>query len=224
MILCIGEVLSPAEVDAITAALATAQFVDGKLTAGWHAQAVKHNTQLPSDSTALKEIRAQITAALQRNGLFQIAVRPRTLHPMLLSRYEVGMSYGSHTDNALMTGQGQPMRSDVSFTLFLNDPSTYQGGELVIDSTQGEQAFKLDAGALVLYPASTLHRVNPVTEGVRLVAVSWVQSLIRDPAQREILFDLETASQSLYGQHGKTHEFDLLAKVQSNLLRRWIEL
>ncbi|NJL49844.1 MAG: Fe2+-dependent dioxygenase [Leptolyngbyaceae cyanobacterium SM2_5_2] len=224
MILCIGAVLTPTELDAITAILAKADFVDGKTTAGWHAQAVKHNAQLPSESSALKDIRALIAKALQRNGLFQIVARPRTIHPMLISRYEVGMSYGPHTDNALMTYQGQPMRSDVSFTLFLSDPETYQGGELVIDSSAGEQAFKLEAGALVLYPASTLHRVNPVTLGVRLVAVSWVQSLVRDPAQRELLFDLETASQSLYEQHGKTREFDLLAKVQSNLLRQWAEL
>jgi PKHD-type hydroxylase len=224
MILCIGEVLTPTDLEAITQILTTADFVDGKITAGWHAQAVKHNTQLPSGSSALADIRSQITAALQRNQLFQIAVRPRTIHPPLISRYEVGMSYGTHTDNAMMTYQGQPMRSDVSFTLFLSAPDTYQGGELVIDSTAGEQAFKLEAGALVLYPASTLHHVNPVTCGVRLVAVSWVQSLIRDPAQREILFDLETVSQSLYQQHGKTREFDLLAKVQSNLLRQWAEL
>jgi PKHD-type hydroxylase len=224
MILCIGEVLTPNELQGIAAKLAQAAFVDGKTTAGWHAQTVKHNRQLPQDAPELKPLRQLILAALQRHPLFQIAVRPRQIHPMLISRYEPGMAYGTHTDNALMTAQGQPMRSDVSLTLFLSDPDTYDGGELVIDSPQGEQAFKLDAGAMVVYPSSTLHRVETVTDGVRLAAVSWVQSLVRDPAEREILFDLDTVCQALFERHGKTREFDLLAKTRANLLRKWVEV
>ena len=117
-----------------------------------------------------------------------------------------------------------PMRSDVSLTLFLSDPATYTGGELVIESTQGEQAFKLPAGAMIIYPSSTLHRVEPVTQGVRLAAVTWVQSLVRDMADREILFDLDTARKAVFAQHGKTAEFDLLSKSLANLLRKWVDL
>jgi PKHD-type hydroxylase len=224
MILCIGEILTADELNKITTKLVDAQFVDGKVTAGWHAKLVKHNTQLPKEAPELNEIRSLIEVALQRNPLFQMAVRPRQIHPPLISRYEAGMAYGTHTDNALMNTPHQLMRSDISFTLFLNAPEDYQGGELVIDSTQGEQAYKLDAGAMIVYPSSTLHRVETVTDGIRLAAVSWVQSLIRDPADREILFDLDTVRQALFQQYGKTKEFDLISKTQANLLRKWVEL
>ncbi|HEY9648008.1 MAG TPA: Fe2+-dependent dioxygenase [Chroococcidiopsis sp.] len=223
MIVCIGDVLTPDELERITTLVAAAEFVDGKTTAGWHARLVKHNTQLPKDAPALKEVRSLVEAALQRNRLFQVAAYPKRIHPMLISRYGVGMSYGTHTDDALMTAQQQVMRSDISFTLFLNSPTDYQGGELVIDSTQGEQDYKLAAGAMVVYPSSTLHRVETVTAGVRLAAVSWVQSLVRDGQNREILFDLDTARQSIFEQQGKTREFDLLAKTHANLLRKWAE-
>jgi PKHD-type hydroxylase len=116
------------------------------------------------------------------------------------------------------------MRSDVSLTLFLSSPSTYEGGELVIDDTQGIHPFKLEAGSMVVYPSSTLHRVEPVTAGVRLVAVTWVQSMIRDLGDREILFDLDTARQAIFEKYGKTPEFDLISKSHANLLRKWVEL
>ncbi|GAB4240776.1 MAG: Fe2+-dependent dioxygenase [Elainellaceae cyanobacterium] len=223
MILCISNVLTPDELQQVIAKLAATEFVDGKTTAGWHARLVKHNTQLPKGAPGLDEIRAVISVALQRNRLFQMAVRPKLIHPMLISRYEPGMAYGTHTDDALMTAQQQLMRSDISFTLFLSAPESYQGGELVIDSTEAEQAYKLEAGAMVVYPSSTLHRVETVTAGTRLAAVSWVQSLIRDPGDREILFDLDTARQALFEQYGKTREFDLLSKTHANLLRKWVE-
>lgn len=133
------------------------------------------------------------------------------------------MAYGTHTDDALMNRQTQVMRSDISFTLFLNSPDAYQGGKLIIDSAQGEQDYKLPAGAMIVYPSSTLHRVETVTAGMRLAAVSWVQSLVRAPQDREILFDLDTARQSLFEQHGKTQEFDLLSKTHANLLRKWAD-
>lgn len=229
MIVCIGDVLTPDELNKITTTVEAAEFVDGKTTAGWHASLVKHNTQLPKGAPELDDIRKLISAALQRNRLFQMAVRPKLIHPMLISRYQTGMAYGVHTDDALMNAQqmnAQPqlMRSDISFTLFLNSPEEYQGGELVIDSTQGEQPYKLEAGAMIVYPSSTLHWVETVTSGVRLAAVSWVQSLIREPQEREILFDLDTARQALFKQQGKTREFDLLSKTHANLLRKWVEL
>ena len=129
------------------------------------------------------------------------------------------MSYGTHADNAMMGS----WRSDVSFTLFLNQPTDYEGGELVIEGPDDEQAYKLSAGTAIVYPSSTLHRVNEVTAGQRLVVVGWVQSLIRDPAQRELLFDIDTVRRSLFAQYGKTTEFDLLSKSVSNLIRRWAE-
>lgn len=222
MLLCISEVLTSEELEFIVAKLDTAEFIDGKATAGWHARLVKHNTQLPKSSPALEAVRDLLNTALNRNALFQMAVRPKIIRPMTISRYEIGMSYGTHIDNALMS---QPqMRSDVSMTLFLNDPSTYDGGELVIESTQAEQSFKLEAGSMIIYPSSTLHRVEPITQGVRLAAVTWIQSLIRNPEEREMLFDLDTARQISFEKYGKTAEFDLIAKTHANLLRKWVEL
>lgn len=131
---------------------------------------------------------------------------------------------GYESEGSALADVPSHMRADISFTLFLSDPDTYSGGELVIESTQGEQSFKLPAGAMVLYPSSTLHRVEPVTQGRRLAAVSWVQSMVKDDARREILFDLDTALQLIFEKYGKTSEFDLIAKSQSNLLRSWVEL
>lgn len=221
MILCIGEILTAQELEAIRIQLATAEFIDGKATAGWHARLVKNNTQLPQQSPTLATVRDLIDQALQRHSLFQIAVRPKLIRPVTISRYEVGMAYGTHIDNALM--RNPMMRSDVSMTLFLSDPETYEGGELVIESSQGEEGFKLAAGAAIVYPSSTLHRVETVTQGVRLAAVTWVQSLIRDPQQREILFDLETARQAVFEASGKTPVFDLISKSHANLMRQWME-
>lgn len=226
MLLCIAEVLTPEELNLLTTKLETAKFVDGKATAGWHARLVKHNHQLDSSTTIASEAKTIVLAALQRNPLFQMAARPKTIRPPLFSRYEAGMSYGSHVDNALMGGtSGElPMRSDISLTLFLSPASAYEGGELVIETTQGEETIKLEAGAMVIYPSSTLHRVEPVTQGVRLVAVTWVQSLVRNIEEREILFDLDTVRQVIFNQSGKTSEFDLISKSHANLLRKWIDL
>lgn len=223
MIVCIGNVLTDEELQLIRKQLESANFIDGKATAGWHARLVKKNTQLPKDSPVLQAVRSLINTALQRHPVFQMAVRPKHIHPLLISRYETGMAYGTHTDDALMRSQNQVMRSDISFTLFLNAPDEYQGGELVIDTTLGEQDYKLPAGSMIVYPSSTLHRVETVTNGQRLAAVSWVQSLVREPHEREILFDLDTVRQSIFEQSGKTREFDLLSKTHANLLRKWAE-
>lgn len=218
MILCIADVLGPADVAALAAALDAAAFEDGRATAGWHAAMVKANEQ--AAGAALEGWRARVEAAVAANLLFQLAARPRRLRPVMFNRYRAGMAYGAHVDDAVMGGD---TRADVSFTLFLADPESYAGGELVLETTAGEQAFKLPAGALVLYPASTLHRVEPVAEGVRVAAVGWLQSLVRDPARRELLFDLDTARRALFEREGKTREFDLLSKSVSNLLRMWGE-
>ena len=230
MIVCVGGVLADSELSRIQECLAGAEFVDGKLTAGWHAKQVKHNQQLPKQSPVAAELTDVVMKALRRNDLFQIAARPHVIRSPLFSRYEQGMSYGRHVDNAIMSGvvdssgSSQPMRTDLSLTLFLNSPDDYDGGALTIEDAGGEKTFKLDAGSMVLYPSSTLHRVEPVTAGARLVAVTWVQSTIRSPQHRDILFDLDTARRSLFKRHGKTAEFDVLTKSVANLMRLWVEV
>ncbi|PSB50702.1 Fe2+-dependent dioxygenase [filamentous cyanobacterium Phorm 6] len=223
MIICMANILTSEELGLIIDRLKNAEFVDGKLTAGWYAQQVKNNAQLKNDAAPTQELRNLVNQALKRNSLFQIAARPKAIRPIMFSRYQGGMYYGTHIDNAIM-GDEELMRSDLSLTLFLSDPATYMGGELVIESTQGEQAFKLDAGSMVVYPTTTLHRVEPVTEGERLAAVTWVQSLVRDAHNREILFDLDTVRDTLFQKSGKTAEFDLLSKSIANLLRKWADV
>ncbi len=223
MILTIENVLTAEELDVISSKLKDAEFVDGKLTAGWFAKEVKNNTQLSGNAEASQELRTIVIKALKRNRLFQAAVKPKIIRPILFSCYQAGMYYGSHTDNAIMGGE-KPIRSDISFTLFLNSPSSYKGGELVIDTSLGEQAFKLEAGSAIVYPSTSLHRVETVETGKRLAAVSWVQSFVREASEREILFDLDTAKQMVFQQYGKTPEFDLISKTYANLLRKWAEV
>lgn len=219
MILCIADVLTAEELSVILDKLKEAEFGDGKTTAGEYVRDVKNNQQLKAAPVA-SELKSMVLKALKRNELFQMAARPKAICPILFSRYEVGMYYGSHFDNALM-GKETLYRTDISLTLFLSEPETYAGGELVIETHHGEQAFKLNAGAAIVYPSSTLHRVETVTQGTRYCAVTWVQSLIRDPFDRELLFDLDTARQAIFHKYGKTAEFDLIAKTQANLLRKW---
>lgn len=223
MILHIEQILSPEELEQIVTKLKDAEFIDGVETAGWHAKQVKHNTQLKGYDPLSQELRGIINQALLSNRLFQAAIRPKTTRPVVFSCYKPGMEYGYHIDNALM-GNELPIRSDVSLTLFLSDPSTYIGGELVIDTSLGEQSFKLKAGSMIVYPSSTLHRVAPVIEGIRYAAVTWVQSFVRDASEREILFDLDTAQQVMFEKSGKTPEFDLVSKSLANLLRKWAEV
>lgn len=220
--LFIENVLNQEELATIISHLEKAEFVDGKVTAGWYAKEVKNNQQVSAEESFLKKNRSIVLQALQRNSLFQAAVRPRKIRPILFSRYEPGMSYGMHTDNALM-GKEEKTRSDVSLTLFLNTASSYTGGELVVDTDWGEKSVKLDAGSMVVYPSSQLHRVETVTSGVRLAAVTWVQSWVRSLEEREILFELETVRQSMYEKYGRTQEFDILSKTHANLLRKWVE-
>jgi PKHD-type hydroxylase len=219
MILCIAQVL-PADLLAdVTRYLAGAKFVDGVKTAGWHARLVKANEQLSPADALHSDLIRRINAAIEEHPLFQIAARPKAVRPVMISRYTAGMLYGTHVDDAIMGG----VRTDISFTLFLSDLDFYEGGELVMEGTGGEQAYKLDAGSMILYPSGALHRVEAVTSGARIAAVGWAQSLVRDAGKREILFDLDTARRSLFQQQGKTAEFDLLSKSTANLLRLWAE-
>ncbi|GBF82154.1 Fe2+-dependent dioxygenase [Aphanothece sacrum] len=222
MILTIDSLLTLPELKELTESLSQAEFVDGKITAGWHAKLVKHNTQLDKQAPQVQKLQNLVIMALERNLLISIAVRPKKIHSLRFSRYDIGMSYGTHTDNALMGG-GEFLRSDVSFTLFLSSPNNYSGGELIIEQSQGEVSYKLEAGSIILYPSSFLHRVEPVTEGTRLVVVGWIESLVRDEYKREILFDLDTVRRSIFAKEGKSIEFDLLCKTHANLLRQWVD-
>ena len=218
MILAIADVLSAADVAEVREGLATATFVDGRATAGWAAKLVKANLQA-SQGTELERVGALIETRLMEHAVFALATRPKTILGPLFSRYQPGHAYGPHVDDALMGG----VRSDVAFTLFLSPPEGCEGGELVIDTHAGEEAFKLSAGSVVTYPATTLHRVAPVTAGERLAAVGWVRSFVREAARRELLFDLETARRRLFDREGKTADGDLLAKCAANLMRMWCE-
>lgn len=221
MILCLAQVLTEDDLARLDELLRGEAYADGRATAGWHARLVKRNEQL-SRGPATQTAGQIVTEALRKNPVFRAGVLPRTIRPPLFSRYTPDMAYGSHVDNALM-GDTAPVRSDVSVTVFLSAPETYEGGALVIESTGGEQAFKLDAGSAIAYPSTALHRVEPVAAGERRVAVTWVQSLVRAAEKREILFDLETARTSLFQTSGKTRDFDLLSKTQANLLRLWAD-
>jgi PKHD-type hydroxylase len=219
MQIVIGNVLLAEEIETVRAALQHARFVDGRVTAGFAARRVKDNQQAEGSDRSLGTIRKLVAERILGNEVFRLAVRPKALSSLLFSRYEVGMHYGSHVDDALMDG----MRTDVSFTLFLSDPTSYDGGELTIESAAGEETFKPAAGALVAYAATSLHRVADVTRGTRLAAVGWARSFVRDPARRELLFDLDTARRQLFAREGKSPEFDLISKSFANLMRMWVE-
>jgi len=219
MQIVIGNVLPADEVATVRASLERADFVDGKATAGFAAREVKSNRQAEGSDRALETVRKLIAERILGNEVFRLAVRPKALTPLLFSRYEPGMHYGRHVDDALMDG----LRTDVAFTLFLCDPASYDGGELAIESAAGEETFKLAAGALVAYPATSLHRVADVTRGARLAAVGWARSFVRDGARRELLFDLDTARRQLFAREGQSAEFDLVSKSFANLLRMWAE-
>jgi PKHD-type hydroxylase len=218
MQIVIGNVLSADDVTLIRATLKQASFADGRATAGFAARLVKHNRQATNDRK-VDTVRKLVEDRIFANDVFAIAVRPKTLISLMFSRYQGGMHYGTHVDDALMRG----LRTDVSFTLFLSEPDSYDGGELVIESSSGEEAVKLAAGSLIAYPSTALHHVAAVTHGERLAAVGWARSYLRDGAQREMLFDLDTARRKLFAREGNSAEHDLVSKSLANLLRMWVE-
>lgn len=223
MLICIENLIDQTTVTRLCNWLDTALFEDGRATAGGNARLVKHNEQVSSDPSTpdphLDEMQGLVEDLLWKHDLFMLAAEPSKIKPPLFSRCLPGMHYGTHMDNALM---GE-MRVDLSLTLFLSDPTDYDGGELIIDFSTGARAFKLPAGAGVLYATTAPHRVAEVSRGQRLAVVTWIRSLVRDPAAREILQDLKTAQIGLSRQVGKTPEIDLLGKTYTNLRRRWIE-
>jgi PKHD-type hydroxylase len=226
MLLTIPEVLSGDQVAAARAQLASADWVDGRVTAGHQSSRVKHNLQLPEDHPAARGLGDMIVAALQRNPLFISAALPQRIFPPLFNQYEGGQSFGSHVDNAIrqVTGTSFRIRTDLSATLFLSEPGEYDGGELAVEDTYGVHTVKLPAGHMVLYPSSSLHHVRPVTRGARIASFFWIQSLVRGDAERTLLFDLDTAIQSVSAEAPDHPAAVQLTGVYHNLLRRWAEL
>jgi PKHD-type hydroxylase len=203
--------------------MAAAVFEDGRATAGGMARLVKNNEQVSSDpdnrEPKLDEMQDLVLDALFDNELFSAAAQPKEVMPPLFSRYTEGKAYGLHMDNATISDY----RADMSLTLFLSEPADYDGGELVIYFPTGERSIKLAAGSAVLYPTSAFHEVKEVTRGQRQVCVTWIRSFVRDPAAREILFDLRMVRDRMQAQYGKTIEVDLISKSYTNLLRRWLD-
>ncbi len=226
MLLHIPDVLSKQEVLAIRQRLAQAGWADGRATAGQQGAQVKRNQQLPADDPHGREIGQHILQVLTRNPLFFSAVLPlRTMAPMF-NRYEGGGHYGLHVDGAVMSqaGTSQPLRSDISATLFLCEPDEYEGGELVMVDTYGTHEVKLPAGDLILYPSTSLHRVEAVTHGSRVCAVLWSQSMVRQDWQRTMLFELDQTIQKLRGRLGDDADTTSLTGHYHNLLRLWAEV
>lgn len=224
MLLHVPAVLNAEAVLAMRAALVDADWEDGRSTAGAQGAAVKRNRQLPSASPLARQLGQQILAALARSALFHAAALPRRLEPPLFNRYEGGGEYGMHVDGALRhLPDGSSLRTDLSCTLFLTDPEAYEGGELVVADTYGTHEIKLPAGDLILYPATSLHRVAPVMRGTRLASFFWLQSLVRDDAARHMLFELDQTIQKLRAREGDSAEVLSLTALYHNLVRRWAE-
>ncbi|TCT00561.1 Fe2+-dependent dioxygenase [Aquabacter spiritensis] len=201
-------------------------WVDGRVTAGPQTSAVKRNLQIPEDDPEGLECGQMIVAALYRTPLFMSAVLPHRILPPMFNRYDEGMTFGSHVDNAIrrIRATGESLRTDVSTTLFLSDPEDYDGGELVAEDTYGEHAVKLPAGDAIIYPATSLHHVTPVTRGARISSFFWTQSLIRDPLRRGLLFDMDMAIMRLNHDHPGHASAVQLTGVYHNLLRQWSEV
>jgi len=226
MVLQIPDVLAPAQIADARRRLDAAQWVDGRVTAGYQSARVKDNLQLPEDHPASRELGEMILAALQRNALFFSAALPLKVFPPLFNRYDGGNAFGNHVDNAIrqVTGTPHRLRTDLSATLFLSDPSEYEGGELLVEDTYGVHAVKLAAGHMVLYPATSLHRVSPVTRGARVASFFWIQSMVRDDGERTLLFDLDSAIQRLSHDTPDHPSAVQMTAVYHNLLRRWADL
>lgn len=226
MLVCIPQVLNAEQVAYCRARMAEADWVDGRVTAGAQSATVKYNSQLPENSPIAQALGDLILDALVQRPTFISAALPLKIFPPLFNRYENGGHFGVHVDNAIrhVAGTLVRVRTDLSVTLFLTEPEEYEGGELVIEDTYGTQAIKLAAGALVLYPSSSLHRVEPVTHGARISSFFWLQSMVRDNADRALLYDLDQSIQTLANEKGLGDAHVLrLSGIYHNLIRRWAD-
>ncbi len=225
MLVVVPEVLNQDRLALARERLAQADWQDGRITAGPQSAKAKANQQLPETDPAARAMSDMVLGALEQSPLFLSAALPRHVFPPLFNRYAPGMSFGAHIDNAIrqVPGTAHRLRTDLSATLFLSDPADYDGGELMVDDAYGAHAVKLAAGDMVLYPASSLHRVMPVTRGTRLAAFFWIQSMVRDDGARTLLFDLDGAIQRV-GTLTDDPAVVQLTGIYHNLLRRWAEL
>ncbi len=221
MLLQIPGVLNKDQVDTVLRELAQSSYEDGRASAGLLARDVKKNLQAKRDAEVVRKCGPMILEALRRNGTFYTAALPHRVHGPMFNRYDVGMTYGLHVDNAIM-GEQVSVRSDVSATLFLSSPDQYDGGELVIRESSGEKRIKLPAGSMVVYASTSAHLVEPVTRGSRLAAIFWIQSMVREEPKRDILYDL---SEILGAVRPKLAQPEIMAltAVYHNLLRTWAE-
>jgi len=226
MLLPIPDVLTPEQVASARRVLDQSQWVDGRVTAGHQSARAKDNAQLPESSPEARQLGEMVLAALGGNALFISAALPLRVFPPLFNRYTGGQSFGTHVDNAIrqVPGSGQRIRTDLSATLFLANPDEYDGGELVVEDTYGIQTVKLPAGHMILYPATSLHHVRPVTRGARTASFFWIQSMIRDDSERTLLFDMDTAIQRLNADHPQHPSAVQMTGVYHNLLRRWADV
>jgi PKHD-type hydroxylase len=222
----LSSLLAPAQVAAARHALESAPWIDGKATAGHQGARVKNNEQLPVDHPVGREVGERILHALHASPHFLAAALPLHILPPMFNRYAGGQTFGTHVDGSIriVPGTGQRLRTDLSCTLFLAEPDEYDGGELVIEDTYGSKAVKLPAGHAILYPATSLHQVTPVTRGTRLCAFFWIQSMIRDDGHRRLLFDLDIAIQRLGAENATHPSVVSLTGVYHNLLRQWAEM
>ncbi len=225
MLLRVPQVLNADELKQMQSLMEAAKWVDGKVTAGTQSAQVKRNIQLPESSPEAEAARQIVLTALSRNALFFSAALPKKIYPPLFNQYRDGMDFGAHIDNAVRTHAltGLHVRTDISCTLFLADPDSYDGGELVVEDTYGQQMVKLPAGDMVLYPGSSLHHLRPVTRGARLASFFWLQSMIRDDAQRTLLFDMDAAIVTLRQQVGDNAAVIRLTGNYHNLIRMWAD-
>nr|WP_315591985.1 Fe2+-dependent dioxygenase [uncultured Cupriavidus sp.] len=226
MMLHIPDVLSKAQVAQCRALMDAADWSDGNQTSGYQSALAKHNLQLPEGSPVAQQVGTLIQDALANSALFFSAALPLKVFPPLFNRYEGGQTFGNHVDNAIryLGGTDFRIRSDLSATLFLTEPDEYDGGELVIEDTYGQQRVKLPAGHMVLYPATSVHHVTPVTRGARVSSFFWIQSMVRDDGQRTLLFELDNRLRQVSAAVGHEHEAVIgLTGVYHNLLRRWAD-
>ncbi len=225
MLLHVPKVLTDAQVARCRELMARAPWVDGRVTAGHQSARAKDNLQIAEGTPEAREMGDTIVAALERNPLFVSAALPARVFPPLFNRYEPGMAFGAHVDNAVRQVTGTPyrLRTDLSTTLFLSRPDEYDGGELVVEDTYGAHSVKLPAGDLILYPATSLHRVNPVTRGARLASFFWIQSMVRDDGRRALLFDFDMAINQVNQAVPDHASVVALTSCYHNLLRQWAE-
>ena len=224
MLISIPNILDKERLDFISQLLAKSNFADGTLSAGLAAKRVKNNEELAANEQHMQQLNNLVMGSLVQHDEFKAAAIPFRVAAPYYARYTKGMAYGDHVDDPIMGDTGQQYRSDISTTVFLNEPSDYEGGELVITTSFGEQKIKLAAGSAIVYPSSSLHHVAEVTSGTRLVAVTWAQSMVRDPAKRELLYQLNQARESLLKSRPDDVETKQVDVSYVNLFRMWSEL